>query len=102
MERFSRSVARVILSSFSGYGLGIQISVALSTALFVLSGADWAYYQATRSTALGGVVVFAGIAGFIIPVVLPFSLYLLGKGRRDARLQLMAQNVAVAEVAAFL
>ena len=80
----------------------MQISVALSTAFLVLSGADWAYYQATRSTALVGVVIFAGVAGFIIPVVGPLQLYFLGRARKDARLQLMTQNVAVAEIAAFL
>jgi membrane-associated phospholipid phosphatase len=102
MDRFSRSVARVILSSFSGYGLWIQIAVALSTAFLVLSGADWAYFQATRSTALAGVVIFAAAAGFIIPVAGPLLLYFLARARQDARSHLMVQSVVVAEMAAFL
>lgn len=102
MDGFLRSVARVILSSFLGYGLWIHIAVALSTALLVLSGADWAYYQATRSTALVGVVIFSAAAGFIMPVVGPLLLYFLARARQDPRAHLMVQNVAVAEMAACL
>ena len=102
MKGFARSVARVILASFSGHGLWVQISAAFSTAFLVLSGADWSYYQATRSSALVGWVTFAGITGFIIPIVGPLVLFLFGRARRDARLQSMLSNVVVAATAAFL
>lgn len=72
------------------------------TALLVLSGADWAFFQATRGATWSWLVFGAGIGGFFVPILLPLSLYLLGEARARADLRQTAMLIAQAEAVAWL
>lgn len=71
---------------FSGINLlWLLLAIAL-TYLLVTSGFDWWYYQITRSPKLNWLALAAGGAGFVIPVVVPLGMYLLGRRRANAGL----------------
>ena len=66
------------------------------TAILVVSGFDWWYYSSTR--ALSNIGMSAGLLGFLIPVLLPVTLYALAEIKSNIRLK----NAANASVQAGL
>jgi membrane-associated phospholipid phosphatase len=77
------------------------LAVAL-TALLVLSGTDWGFYESTRADFLRPLVFAAGIGGFLVPVLLPIALYVVGVVRKDKRLQYTGAAVAQAVILALV
>lgn len=67
-------------------------AAALLTALFVLSGLDWAYFVLVQNMHLFGPLMVADGFGYVFPVVLPAGLILFG--RRSPRLLYGAAGVA--------
>lgn len=92
---FLYHVPRNIIASFRGYNLLFHVLAGVLTYALVVTGADWAFFGATRSPSLRLLIMGAGIGGFFIPVIVPVGLYLWGemKGRRD----LMHRAGALAE-----
>ena len=64
---FSRSNLR-----FHGIAIGL-------TAILVWSGFDWWYYQAHQIPVLQRMLFPAIVIGFFLPIIVPISLYLIGK-----------------------
>lgn len=67
---------------------------AVVTAGFSYFGIDWLFYTATRASVLTPVVFAAGFAGFIMPIVVPLSMFVIGIIRKDAALRAKAWAVA--------
>jgi membrane-associated phospholipid phosphatase len=98
MNDFCTSVARVFAASFSRYALVTQMIAILVTAAMVFSGIDWYWYEATRSPHLLGVVIFAGLSGFLVPVFVPTGLLLFGSLESRA----LGRALLTSEIVAFL
>ena len=93
---------RNFIDSFKGYALALQLAAVVATAVLVLSGLDWKYFEATRDPALFGVVIFAGAGGFLIPALMPAALFLFGQARKQAQLVELALLIVQAEIIAYL
>ena len=85
-KEFFHKLPGNLAACFSGINLlWLLLAIAL-TYLLVTSGFDWWYYQITRSPKLNWLALAAGGAGFVIPVVVPLGMYLLGRRRANAGL----------------
>ena len=102
MNDLFTSVARVFAASFSGYALVTQMMAIVVTAAMVFSGVDWYWYEATRSPHLLGVVIFAGLSGFLVPVFVPAGLLMFGSFRNDAWYRALGQALLKSEIVALL
>jgi len=71
------------------------------TAVLVLSGFDWWFYESTRGEYLYPLVWMAGIGGFFIPVLIPVGLYAFAELRKDHELLLTAIRIVQAILTAF-
>jgi len=100
MRKFLGTLPQNIVQCFSGYNLIFHTLLIVLTVIIVTSGADWWYSLATKSVAPWG--LYAGFLGFIVPVLLPLTLLLIGIVRRDQRLQQMAYALAQAALIALL
>lgn len=72
------------------------------TALLVLSGFDWWFFERTRAIFMLYPMVFAGIIGFFVPIVVPLGIYLRGVRAGAGDLKRIAWIVAHAEAAAWV
>ncbi len=70
LKTFSKALVRI----YSGKNLLWQLVMLAATAALVLSGADWAYFVATRGTWLATIGFLAASVGFFIPVILPLAM----------------------------
>ena len=77
------------------------IAIAL-TALFVLSGFDWYFYEVTRSPTIHPFVWLAGIGGFFVPVIVPIGIYFGGEMRKDRKLMSIGAAMLQAVIIASL
>jgi len=103
----------VIQDFFSGVGASIiriwsgkrllwhAVAIAL-TAVLVLSGADWWFFEQTRWSGFHVLIFAAGISGFFVPVVVPIGLYLYGEWRHNRRLMLMGAAAGQASLLGYL
>lgn len=98
LRDFLRGVPRGFIQVFKGYnGLWHLCAIAL-TALLVLSGFDWWYYEATRDPFFRAATMVAGITGFFVPVLAPVLSYVVGKYRKRKHLQTIAVALAQAGI----
>ena len=63
---------------FAGRMWLFHLAMIVVTAVLVLGGVDWWYYQATRSAVLWSWMIPAGLVGFFMPVLLPVAMLLEG------------------------
>lgn len=87
------------IECFKGNNLAWQGAMIGLTAILVLSGFDWTYFVATRGLAAREGFLAAGI-GFLVPVIVPVTLYALSTGLRHARLGYAASGSAQAGILA--
>ncbi len=78
LKYFFRSVPQNFLTVFKGRNLLWHVLAIALTALLVITGADWWYYEHTRNALFSWLVFGAGIGGFFVPVVVPLGLYIWG------------------------
>jgi hypothetical protein len=99
---FFSGVLRRIIECFKGSYLLWQFLAAALTLVLVESGADWRYFESTRSDLLFSLALPAAIIGFFVPVIVPVGLYIIGEMRRMPELvragAALAQSVIVAYV----
>ena len=97
---FFIGLERVILGAYQRRRYLLHIAGALITLVVVLSGADWAYFLATRSVRMVGLP--AAMIGFFVPILVPVGLYLVGEIRKREWLQLTSAALAQAGLAGLL
>jgi membrane-associated phospholipid phosphatase len=96
-KEFFHKLPGNLAACFSGINLlWLLLAIAL-TYVLVTSGFDWWYYQITRSPKLNGLALAAGGSGFVIPVVVPVGMYLIG--RRRANVALVNAGAAAGQAA---
>jgi membrane-associated phospholipid phosphatase len=78
MQKFLTDLCHSVLNIFRGKNLIWQGILIALTAFFVLSGFDWWYYETTRNSVLQTIGFTAGMAGFLVPITIPF---LVRRGR---------------------
>jgi membrane-associated phospholipid phosphatase len=78
VKLFFRNISRNVRTIFIPRSLLWHALAIALTAALVFSGADWWYYEHTRSVLFDWVVFGAGIGGFFVPVLVPLGLYIWG------------------------
>lgn len=101
-EQVFRGSIKNFVELFSLRSLRFHAVAILITTALVLTGFDWAFYEATRSALWHPLVWIAGIGGFFVPVLAPLALYLFGEFRGDPTLMHIAGRVAQAVILASL
>lgn len=101
MKSFTQNIWRDIKSSFSPRNLRWHLLAIAITALFVFTGLDWKYYQWVQVPLVHQISLVAGLAGFLVPVLVPLVMYLRGKWLGDRRLRDYAALVWRAVVSAW-
>ena len=99
---FLRNISRNALMVFRGRNLlwhGLAIGL---TAVVVLTGADWLFFEVTRSTFFHWIVWTAGIGGFFAPVVIPIALHLWGEFRSRKELMTIGAAAGQSAILAYL
>ncbi len=97
-----RSAPRNLLSLYWGRNIGWHILAVALTALIVLSGIDWWFFEATRSPLWQPLVITAGITGFFFPFLVGVLLYIVGRYRKDERLKIAGAAAVQAVVLSWL
>ena len=94
-REFFHELPSNFVACFSGVNALFHLLAIAITYLLVTSGFDWWYYESTRNPALNGLALAAGGAGFVVPVVVPLGLYVIGRSR--ANLPLLFAGAAAAQ-----
>lgn len=76
-------VSKRVLLPFRGRLWVWHVLAAGITAVLVLGGFDWWFFQATRAELLYPLAIVAGIGGFFVPIILPIVLYIRGRRFKD-------------------
>jgi membrane-associated phospholipid phosphatase len=80
--RLPLSVARCFLGvNFLWHLFAIGLTYVL-----VVSGFDWRYFESTRGSLFLNLGFPAALLGFLVPIILPVSLYVFGNARKSAEL----------------
>lgn len=90
------------LKIFGGWNLVWHAFAAGLTIILVLSGADWMFFEITRSNLFHPLIWAAGIGGFFTPVLIPLALYLWGEFRSRRDLMDMGAAAGQAAILAYL
>lgn len=98
---FFEGTVKNLLGVYTGINLFWHVLAAVLTAILVLSGADWLFFESTRFEFLKPVILIAGIGGFFTPVVIPVGMYAYGEWRRNRHLILMGAAAGQASVLAY-
>ena len=96
------SILRNIADCFLGYAFFAQAAAILLTYVLVVSGFDWHYFEATRSSALIAFLFPAALFGFLVPVLVPVGLYVMGYLHRHPDWRRAAFALAQAEIVGVL
>lgn len=100
VREFLHTLPHNILRSFWGRNLLWHLLAVIATAISVTSGFDWLYFKATRPFAR---YLFPAVfLGWIIPLVLPITLYVAGRIRRSRRAVFSAFSAAQAALIGLL
>src|SRR5258708_22997471 len=92
LKRFSDGLVKNLIACFSGYNLLWHALAIVGTAILVVSEFDWFYFEHTRNTALLYAFLPASVIGGLMPIVVPLTLFIRGRLRKD----LIAKNTAYA------
>ena len=75
---------------FRGKNLIWQGILIALTAFLVLTGIDWWYYVNTRNVTVQIFGFSAGMLGFVVPVIVPLSMYMASAISKNVRLRIAA------------
>ncbi len=81
LKDFSHTLSKNIVLNFKGRNFVWHLLAIASTYVLVISGSDWRYFEYVNSGWLSGLLMPAGLLGFIIPIFLPIGFYMIGKHR---------------------
>ena len=99
---FLRNALANFLDVFRGRNLVWHAIAIALTAILVLCGLDWWFFEHTRSGALEPLILTAGIGGFFVPVLTPVGIYLWGEYRNSRSLMSLGAAVAQTELIGYL
>lgn len=99
---FFRNMAANVLTIFRGKNLWWHALAITFTAALVFTGADWWFFEHTRSSAFEPFILTAGIGGFFVPVLAPIGIYFWGEYRKNRSLMNTGAAVAQAELIGYL
>lgn len=102
LRAFGRDLIIKFTACYCGYRWLWHVLAAALTALLVLSGFDWWFFEQTRTDALQPLIWAAGLGGFFVPVLLPVALYWLGEWRGSVKLKHVGTALAQAEIIAIV
>ena len=96
-------ILQSIADCFLGYAFFAQVAAAALTYVLIVSGFDWWYFEVTRSPALIAILFFAAPIGFLVPILVPSTLYVASLLQRHPDWRRAAYALVQAElVAAFV
>jgi membrane-associated phospholipid phosphatase len=84
-KEFFSSISRIVASIYTGENLLLQLLALLLTYAIVTSGFDWTYFISVRAPLLHSIFGYATVGGFIIPILIPIILLLVGAFHKDIR-----------------
>jgi len=94
---FLTDFPQVVARTLRGRVLSAHALMIALTALLVFTGADWAYFEATRGHLWQMTTLPAAIIGFFVPILVPVGVYALSLRSRPA---LKRTAVALAQAGA--
>lgn len=97
MKRFFYKIVQNFLGTFTGKNTLLHILAIILTLLLVMSGIDWAYFVAIHSSSEGMYLWPAIALGGIVPILLPLSLFLFARIRKNHTLY--TSGFAIAQAA---
>ena len=99
MKDLAATLPSIIRRIYTGRSLALQLLAAFLTYVIVTTGFDWLYFTSVRNPTLNTIFFPALPGGFLLPVLLPTVLLMLGAITKKQKTTLF--GLAIAE-AAFL
>lgn len=82
-----------VVKTFKGKNFFWHILVYVLTFALVMSGFDWWFFQNTRGQTADTLGWLAGLIGFVVPVLIPLTLFLFAKIKKSEKLKLATIQV---------
>ncbi len=101
-SNFGHKIVQNFISVYRGKKLVWHVLTVALTAAFVMSGADWWFFEVTRSEYFYWIIMAAGVGGFFTPVIIPLAIYLYGEFRARRDLMNMGAAAGQASVIAYI
>jgi membrane-associated phospholipid phosphatase len=86
MKSLFYKITENVIGSFRGYSLWFHLAAIISTYIIVVSGFDWKYFLYWRGSETYSILFSAAAVGGLFPVLVPCTLFVFGKIRKDTRL----------------
>ncbi|MBV9349309.1 MAG: phosphatase PAP2 family protein [Patescibacteria group bacterium] len=98
-----RHLLKNTLACFSGRKIFLFVAAIAATCYLILSGTDWLYFEHTKNIFfMEWVGAVAGVAGFLVPILLPVEMYRSGRRNKNFEAMRAAMCVAQAELVALI
>jgi len=96
MNKLSRRFGANIAACYRWKNIAWQALAILLTYIIVVSGFDWWWFTETRDPLLQSWLFPAAIVGGLVPILLPATLFIIGKVRKNIRVMNTAFATAYA------
>lgn len=74
--------SKLLVAVFQPRFWSVHICAIVLTIVLIRSGVDWVYFLYVMPTAPSGILFTADLLGFVLPIVVPICLLVIGWGRR--------------------
>lgn len=101
MKEFFREYIEHVRALFSWRSLVLAGVAVVSTAYLVYSGEDWRYLATVEHGVPMSLLFIADSIGFLLPLLLPLTLYIIARVRKSDALHFYARAVAQCVVLGF-
>ena len=101
MREFVREYIEHVQALLSWQSLALVGVAVLSTAYLVYSGEDWRYLVAVEHSVPMPLLFVADIAGFLLPILLPLTLYIVARIKKSDVMHFYARAVTQCIVLGF-
>jgi len=102
VKYFIFSLPKNIFNSFRGRNFSLHLLAWVLTAVLVISGFDWYYFSSTRAYSFNNLFFPAIIVGGILPIIGPLLILLIGRLRRDKKIEMLAWVLGQAALVGYL
>lgn len=99
---FLEKLPQRLIAPYRGRLWAWHLVAFVLTAIIVLTGIDWWFFEMTRSEKLLWLVGLSGAGGFFVPLILPVALYVYGKKKHIQSVIRTAGAVAQASIVAWI
>lgn len=86
LKPFFYKLPQNILASFQGFNWLWHVLAIASTFVLVILGFDQYYFEHTRSALLYSIFIPTALIGFLVPIFIPLSLYIVGRLKEDKKI----------------